>query len=216
MVVPIRFPSKPPEAVASFNWEDIAEGTGIIVFYAFATDSDSGLEYHLTNQPTIYSSKIESATTSGNTESLDLDFDLSQFNSPRIVEGTALISFTMTGTAGVGTTCETTATVYIRKWDGTTETNLVSDTSPLLVAVNNTVKELVTMPLTVPRTQFAKGDTLRLTFVLTTVKSAGGNSIQGAFGHDPRNRDGTIIIPSTDDPDTITSLILNMPFDIGT
>ena len=65
------------------------------------------------------------------------------------------------------------------------------------------------IPITVPLTHFKKGDILRLTIEGYAHRTdAGANSL--TIAHDSQNRDGTIIIPSTDD--TRTNLDFYCPF----
>ena len=207
-----------PDAIASFDFIEIASGTGIITFSGYVSEVAGGLEYHLTSDETQYSSLIETLSAQADDPSLDLDFDLPTFNLPITINGNATVSFTMGVFNSQSATIDTTlvTTVKIRKWDGSTETDIVSVDSPSMNHVgtqNSKKKELVVVPLTIPKTLFKKGETLRISMILTGTTAQEGQS-KILLGHDPRNRDGTHIVPSTDDPDTITKLIFKAPFDI--
>lgn len=213
MPVPKVYQKSTEGSVVSYNYTDIAEGTGIVIFYGYVTENGAGLDYHLGTDSTTYSSKLE--TESASVTALDFDFDLSSFNFSKIVKGTGLLSFTIGSQSGTGTTTNTTCVATLRKWDGTTETDIATATSPVVSAGASTkVLELVTMPITIPKTHFKKGDTLRLNMLVTPVKAVGTQSATAILGHDPRNRDGSLIVPSTDTPDTITKIIFKLPFDL--
>ena len=79
-VMPINFPLPSENAVASYNYTDMAEGTGVTVFYLVGATGDN----ILTTQ-TVYADDIENATaetelTSDYVKLMDTDYDLSPFN----------------------------------------------------------------------------------------------------------------------------------------
>jgi hypothetical protein len=216
MPFPQVYQRESERAIASYNYVDIASGTGFVIFYAHASEVAGGLDYHLNTESSIYSSLIETDAGFGAPpQTIDLDFDLSSFNLPQTLEGEALVNFTITAHGGTGTTASSSAVVTIRKWDGTTETDIATATTPSVSSgVASLVKELMTIPITVPRTLFKKGETLRLNITVTITRTGGSNEVKGTLGHDPRNRDGAVIIPSTDSPDTITQIAFHAPFKI--
>ncbi|KKK68692.1 hypothetical protein LCGC14_2941500 [marine sediment metagenome] len=214
MGVPQVYRKTPEKAIVTFDFTQLATNRAVILLSGFVSETSGGLNYHLTSDETVYSSLIET-TLVGTGPVTNLDFDLPEFNAPITINGDAIVSFTARGGAESGTTSNTSAVVTIRKWDGSTETDLVAVTTPTIAATSSTsINELFTIPLTIPKTPFKKGETLRLTIVLTTTRTSGGNNVSQSLGHDPRNRDGTIIVPSTDDPDTITKLNFYAPFEI--
>ena len=207
----------PPSPVVTYSFTDIAEGTGVQIFYAFTSESSTGVDQHLTTQSDVYSAIVETRIVTGSVsvaeKVIDMDFDLSPFNLSQDIEGTGLILNTISAGTSSGQT-DTNFFIYkLRKWDGSTETEIASVQSPSVSTAGSVVNELVTIPFTIPRTHFSKGDVLRLTCEGWTASTSTDTTII-AFGHDPRNRDGTNISPSTDDPATITQLILHIPFRI--
>ena len=67
------------QAIASYNYRDIAEGTGIVDFNAYVGRDDSGLVYLMTGT-LPYSEVIETSTSDGGgTSSFDKTFILSGF-----------------------------------------------------------------------------------------------------------------------------------------
>ena len=199
-----------PSAIASYNFTDIVEGTGIVKFMAYSNKDSAGTNYNLTQQTTFYSSDIELSENNSTTSAiLDKDFDLPAFNSPTTIRGTANVNVCFECDADIQS-----GTGYliakIRKWDGTTETEIASTQSESVTegyAIFN-------LNITVPKTHFKKGEILRLTIYCNGTKTAGVNNFHVAFGCDPQNRDGTYIIPSTDDPVSTTKLEFYCPFDI--
>ena len=212
MVLPKPFQHQ-PEAIISFDFVDIAEGTGIVLFSGFSGEISSGLGYHLTADEAVYSSTKETSGSDATAPAVDLDFDLSPFNRNRTIRGKALVSFTLVCAPGVNNMTGL-ATVFIRKWDGSTETEIASVITPTITANATTVKELMTVPIIIPKTDFKRGETLRLSIVAVGTRTGGATDVSIIYGHDPRNRDGGTIIPSTDDPDTITKLNFYAPFEI--
>ena len=212
--MPINFPLPSESAVASYNYTDMAEGTGVTMFYLAATNGDNILT---PNQ--IYSDVIEYSTGEHNlttdfVKNMDVDYDLSAFNSPRTVKGTAYINFTghqwKSGTAVV----TSKFTIKVRKWDGVTETEIGNATTAELST--STAGQYILTALAIPLTQthFGIGDVLRVTIEGYDKEAAPDSTNILIVGQDPMNRDGTYIIPSTDDPVSITQTKIWIPFKI--
>ena len=216
-VMPINFPLPSESAVASYNYTDMAEGTGVTMFYLAATHGDNILT---PNQ--IYSEVIEHSTgahilTTDFVKNMDVDYDLSAFNSPRTVKGTAYINFT--GHIWKSGTAVVTAkfTIKVRKWDGTTETEIGSATTAEISSPGSAADYILTalaIPLT--QTHFGIGDVLRVTIEGYDKEAAHFSDTTNVLivGQDPMNRDGTYIIPSTDNPVSITQTKIWIPFKI--
>lgn len=210
--MPINFPLPSESAVASYNYTDMAEGTGVTMFYLAATNGDNILT---PNQ--IYSDVIEYSTGAHNlttdfVKNMDVDYDLSAFNSPRTVKGTAYINFTghiwKSGTAVV----TSKFTIKVRKWDGTTETEIGNATTAEITDAAGYKLTALAIPLT--QTHFGIGDVLRVTIEGYDKEAAPDSTNILIVGQDPMNRDGTYIIPSTDDPVSITQSKIWIPFKI--
>lgn len=207
------FPEQAETAIASYNYTDIVEGTGIIKFTAYSSETDAGMDYHLGTDETVYSKDPEAWASGADTATIDHDYDLSPFNLPRTIKGTAMVNFTLKARAGTGQTTDAKADVYIRKWDGTTETDIVTDTSQTIRLVNGVSgAETINMPLTVPTTHFKAGEQLRLSIVANNLKVTNSATLDVWIGQDPANGDGTYIKPSLDDPRTTTRTTFFCPF----
>lgn len=214
MTIPPVFRKSSEAAIASYSFTDIAEGTGIVKYYGFVEEDSGGVDYYLSTQA-VFSRDIDITATGGASASIDADFDLPPFNLPRTVKGTALVTFTFSLVTGVGTGGTATATAKIRKWDGSSETDLVTGTSQTItLGGEESQKDLSVMSLVVPETLFKTGEILRLTMGVTWTRTAGANNGTVYLGTDPQNRDGTNIAPSTDSPATTTKLEFYCPFKV--
>ncbi len=194
--------------IASFSFTDIADGTGVQIFYGFHTKVETTDSYHLTGK-VIPSNDIQLSVGVSNaslTKVFDLDFDLSAFNLPKDIEGTAYASVPIRQGAGSGTT-----SFYIiaklRKWDGSSETEIASAQSETLTSLD--IEKNVLVPLTVPLTHFKAGETLRLTIEGWQVGEPSVGAVGIAF--DPTGRT-TNEFPGTDDPIETTILQVLIPF----
>jgi len=213
--LPINFQVPNEGAIVSYNYTDFAEGTGITTFYGFVSTTDAGNDEHLTTDSSMFSTVIESVTSSGAGNAVhDADFDLNVFNMPQTLNGTAYVTFTFGGGSSSSNNNNVYANVTIRHWDGSTETDLVTDQSETIVVNNNNREKLVTMPLVIPKTNFKKGETLRLNITVTCERAPHAGTRYARLGTDPRNRDGTYITPSTDNTQT-TQIKFNCPFDLN-
>ena len=81
---------KSPEFVASFSFEDIASGLGVITFFGIASQDDSAVDYHLVTNKEVFSQPVGTRRTSQGTTTID--FDSSTLNLQRTAKGTAFFS----------------------------------------------------------------------------------------------------------------------------
>src|SRR3990167_8451889 len=82
-------------AIASYNFNDIADSTGMILFYGGEISDDSANTYSL-SPSTFYSTNITKSTTSTvttDTIQFDVDYDV-EVNLPRIINGKVLVNVT--------------------------------------------------------------------------------------------------------------------------
>ena len=195
-VVPIQFPVPTEAVIASFNYTDIAEGTGKIIYFGHSSEDSSAVDYHLNTTKVFSSQETTKRTTAGTTT---LDFDLPPLNLPLTAKGTCFFSTGISSASGATTKLQ----VQVKKFDGSTETNISSEiTTP--TAGGNT-KEIVVILIPLTQTLIKIGEILRLTVKLVSTGSA------NAFvGHDPTNR-------GTDIPDPVTETMeFHMSFRIDT
>jgi len=124
MGVPIQYRKSGEEAIASYSFTDIITGLGYVDFY-MSTTNDSGSNVYMlnTNQNPTNSEYTSKEIPDGTSDSLDIDFDSSGFNYPRVIGGDAIILIPWTIQYS-GDVDVSSATCNIYKWDGTTETLL--------------------------------------------------------------------------------------------
>lgn len=208
--------------VASYNYFDAEDGTGVVVYYGFTHKEVSTLSYGLSKQ-SVYSSQIVTTDTrSGSTpdwsKELDNDFDV-KFNEAKTLKGKVKITCSLGGYQGAGTgTGEMYIIAKIRKWDGSTETELFNGTSETVQTVKGATlynsKTInwevdVTTPTLIPA-----GETLRLTFEVWA-RTTGDAAIGFGYGHDPKDRNDPTQTPATaqviQDADT-TIMEVHIPF----
>lgn len=207
--IPQLIPQQAEQAIASFSSSDLASGTQFVIYQGY-TSNESGTENHHLSENEVFSNIVETIVfgQSGTGVKLDLDFDSSPFNLPRTLKGTAFVSVTavilpQTGNATVK------VTAIIRTWDGSDEVDLVTADTKSFSSQAEDYKTFG-IALVVPQTLIKKGTLLRLTirFEIT----ADGNSNTMAIGHDPKDRDGVGIVPSTDSKVSTTKLEFHAPF----
>ena len=176
-------------AIASYDYTDIAEGTGVVIFYGFTAKDDTTETFLLSTQASIYSNGVISsaATTTSGTYVLEVekDFDI-EFNRPQRIKGKGYATITSTYTHNTGNG-SMYVHVKLRKWDGTTETEIADGQTAVVNFSAATVYQTNTVPLTIATQEhFKKGDILRIT-VEVYAKQADGSGTVG-FLHDPVNR----------------------------
>ncbi len=218
MPLPNIYTREDERVLATFDFFDVADGTGFVKYWLSASSSPA-TDYHLGTEQ-VYSTVIDTkgTSTTSSTKIIDLDFDLTSFNLPRTIRGTALVQSTLKVSSAAGTTINTVfMQTRIRKWDGTNETEIAVARSQNVVQINGTIgHEMILFPITIPKTHFRKGETLRVTVELWGIKGVADGASFSWFGHDPQNRDSKQLglDPSTDDPVSINKTHIFIPYDI--
>lgn len=140
--LPVNFPIPAESAIASYNWTDIANGTGYATFYGSLFSASNILTPTLYNVPNMGLAAGTYAT-----------FDATPFNSPRTAKGYAYINAYRLGGAG-----NTTFTAKVSKISGAVTTDISSEVSSS--ATGNDAWFLIRLLLT--ETVFKRGDILRV------------------------------------------------------
>lgn len=205
---------KGSNASANYDWTDIASGIGYETFYAAITADSNILSPNIfySDYVSTKSSVINLATYM---KVIDADFDV-QFIIPRTIKGRTIINVPMAvvGTAATQYTAKITAKV--RKWDGTTETEIAENDSHEFteVAAAESKKTMLAIDVNIPITHFKSGEYLRLT-IEAWGKSASTADGYIYIGHDPKSRATQAEYAVTFDWGTDpSSLIFNVPFRI--
>ena len=178
------------QAIASYNYLDIEEGVGYVVYYLGKATAGN-----LMRNVAFFSEEIMSSKVGSNelVKQWDYDFD-NTFNTAKSIKGTGLFTIPYALEESGSPGAYTVALYYIikvRKWDGTSETeiaNATSNTKSLTGGVGgvNMEEGYAAVEVTIPETHFAAGETLRIT--IEGWYSSGGNSMSAYMGHDPKNR----------------------------
>ncbi|KKL04128.1 hypothetical protein LCGC14_2619180, partial [marine sediment metagenome] len=125
------------------------------------------------------------AVLSGNVA--ELDFDLTAFNKPRTVKGTAICSFSIYATTNVAQ-CK----LQLRKWDGSSETEIANSYGITYVkrtgGVNTYGYAVDAIEVVVPPTIFKEGETLRVTLEQWGTSQNVPVTANWFIGHDPQSR----------------------------
>ncbi len=215
-----KFRKERRNIIASYDRIDVADGTGIVKFLG-ANTSDSGTVTYLLTRGVINSNDVITQGTAAGTGAetiLDLDFDV-KFNRPVNIKGKFKVMASWIGghTTTPGKDGTSQIQVKVRHWDGSTETDLVSNTisDNLVVATSVTAVRsvLIEMDLTTVR-HFKAGETLRVTILLK--QTAGGSSFhQVALCHDPSDRVPTEYTSALDANPQTTQFIVEVPFKLS-
>ena len=206
--LPINIVPPTPAATASYDYVDLAEGAGFVTYYCYKQAVSGSTTYGLTRDSNLYS--VQRETSGGAT--LDIDYDLAPFNLPQTIKGTAVFngSQVLDGNQVSGP-IGSFFNIFIRKWDGTTETEIASAVGPQLnVTGQNVDYQVLAIPITISSpVTFPIGSQLRVT--VQHFLSGGLSSILYQ-GHDPKNRDGVFITAANN---LFTAQNIKIPFRIN-
>ncbi len=187
----------PPQAVASYDYNDLVSGFGYQTFYLAISKDSTASTYKLVTQE-VYSANGQTDLD----EDDEVNFDSSTFNSTRVIKGT----FYMTGSLySIGTNGPGQFTARLLRVDADDAEHeifsiITSPQSPKSTRVYYLLEASCTT------TTIKKGEKLRL----EVIGIAGGNKTH--IGTSPRDQDAENLKPSTTDCTTITRLFI--PFKI--
>lgn len=206
--------NNPGNAIASYSYEEIASGLGYISFYAYNSTDSTSTKYGLITETSIKSYvKVSSGTVamSGDTNQklLDIDWDITM-DDPRTLNGRCFIQIPFYAYVSSGNYTQYLI-VKLRKYSGTTETDLGTVQSTNFNNVNNltTATPPKMFVLDITNTPFKRGDILRLTLESYYNPGGGSGSLTQYVGNDPNARaDATVTGLET------TQLKLDVPFRI--
>jgi hypothetical protein len=187
--------------IASYNWTDVADGSGYVDFYGFGLTETTNKYYALSSKVIVPGSIYYAvAATSGNhgtdTRSFGgstqtMNFPASPFNTPRILKGKVIVEAgarRSKNTANVGSV-GIKAVITIEKISGAVTTTIVSGETEHfdLTTANSTQYRQWTLVLDAPQTSFKIGDQLNVKVAFTTNSGVGSDGV-GYFFHDPTGK----------------------------
>ena len=196
--------------VSNYNYLNTATGSAYLKLYA-GDYSDANQLFDIP----IYS--CNGYTEVGTETALDIDFDL-KITKQIIIKGNALVSFAVshyniTGTQ-VNPSQTITYTAKIRKWDGSTETEIASETIDIggeAIDASENKKYRKTKNVTIPKTKYSKDDSQKVSLI-----SEATNANQKIYlAHDPKNRTTGITHGGTQNW-TNTELLCLIPIQVVT
>jgi hypothetical protein len=198
--LPVNFQIPAEGAVASYNWTDVASGSGYVTYYLGGI-----LTTYFMSETRFYSGHASggsytSFTLNAASPIMDKDFDI-LINRPITIKGLAIINvpFLKNNVGG-----DQNLKVYIRKWTGVVETDIVSATGSS--ANDVTTAQVLGCLLTVPTTTFKKGEYLRITIQIEQTSAV---AYSGWVAHDPME---VAIAGDTSPFDTVTrQLVAQIP-----
>jgi len=208
-------------AIASYDYTDVQEGTGVNIYYGFSEKDTSGETYALSDQAFFSYTIDENAYIITNGDRFydgikkEYNFDLTAFNMPKRVRGTARVqnAFDLTGRDAEDSQTYIIYRIYHVDADGT-ETELGAATTETLTAAS-AVDTIVPVNIEIPLTSksFKKGEILRGTMEIYASGTGTGTVGDTFVCFDPQNRDGDKFTPSTDNT-IISRLEFHIPFDL--
>ena len=156
------------EPLVNFDEVDTRSGTGFVEYFLGIGEANSTSGGLLVDNA-FYSEEVNTVVVSAPgtafVQLIDKDFDI-LFNKPQTLRGTAVVNIPV----GIQ---EQDADVYreyiharIRKWDGTTETPIADASGAIMTSTGGAAAytyKVHAINITVPQTNFKKGETLRLT-----------------------------------------------------
>ena len=194
-----KFTTQSP-ILASYSASDLITGISYEVFYGYTHKETTTLAYGIDKETLIAEEFTTTGTQSSDTftKTMDLDFDSAELNVARTIGGTMKINF-MTG-AGSTATSNTANQTYVifklRKWDGSTETEIANVQSSTVSqgASNRMDYDVRNVEMTVPQTHYQAGEQIRITCEVWARRSA-ANSGTIYFAHDPQDKVDTTSFP---------------------
>lgn len=223
-------------ANVNYNYTDISDGFGLETYYLFARIEASGTgtettTYHI-SKDVVASEVIELVPTWGavsacgdaltaETQATKVSFTSPAMAGPKVINGTMIADFCYacleTGGAPNGIRFYPLIEFY-HVTSGGTETQLGStwygrkaESIGNVAAINRGVAYI-----NLGRKQFQRGEFFRIKLGGAACGLNGVTSVDSSsIGIDPTNRDGTtLIVPSTDDPQSTTIFKVRIPFEV--
>lgn len=204
--LPITYRKSSENALATYSFEDIVGGVGILQLYGAMVSTSGGDDYILTTNSGLLSNDIftnDNASATG--ETIDITFTIT-FQKTVTLGGETLFNIPVRIKSSAVTAGVMNVDVIVKKNTST----LVSVTTENLTsgsAAENITKVFCTNA-TIPKTTFKAGDELNIQYEVNLTLSSG--TCDTSIAHDPAGRDGTIFTAD----DVNTRLVTLIPVDI--
>jgi len=207
------FPQIPNNAIASYDYVDVADGTGLQEFYLMKDDASTPL---LQGQPTRtfnreqQFSAVYTSVTASVSGSAPVTFSLSAFNLPRTIKGTALVEGSYEMTNSVAVNGATAIVVALTK----NSEEFASGSTQEKSTNNSTTSGSLVLPIIISNpTHFARDDVLGVKYYVLgrTEVGTGVAGVMTTIGTSPLDEDGSVLTPSTN-PGETTITKVSIPF----
>ena len=208
--MPIKetYPIGSGNAIASYDFTDIAEGTGINVYNVSKSEIEgSGVVGEGTLNKTAFDMSANPPNIEYTASTLDsgaVTFELSPFNLPQVIKGTFHANFTI-GALRTGGSYTWQVQIDILK---NSDIIATEKTKERVITANAVTTHIV--PITIPLTKYKKDDIFKVRF--TRIESVGTGTI--FLHHDNLNRDNSVIVPNVTAVDNPTRARVFVPFRI--
>ena len=187
--------------IASYNYSDINEGTGVVVYYGFNSNTGGSDAYSMSTNA-LYSNDVYTQVTCDNAGAFekegDLDFDI-EFNKPQRIKGKFRAVFTMAaGDTGANKRTQAYIIIKVRKYSGSTETEIASGQGETVDGTTSTERVYATQNIEIDISSiqhFKKGDILRVTAEIWG-KSTDSDG-RALLAHDPKDRTSSLLATGT-------------------
>jgi hypothetical protein len=207
-LLPVNFPIQQSSAIASYSYTDVAEGTGVVVYYLAAGHDGTNPVYFLTTNSSLgsmpqFSYKVLSGTI------IDQKFDVT-FNMPKRIKGNIYADISTARRAGNNGYITVEVTVY--HYDGSTETSLgtATTTTPSNSTANSLPRDCyVCLKIPIVLTKFKKGHILRVKLVATASNDSAA-SFGNVIGHNPSGGNGGDSLITTTQSAIYVPFVLNL------
>ena len=215
MEVKQTFPAIPNNAIASYDYVDVANGTGITDFYLMREDSSRGLQATQTRTTAKEEEMSAVYVYNGNVFHLSgsqpVTFSLAPFNLPRTIKGQALVqgSFELSGGNAQGLI----KLVFALTKNGTefASGSMAQQSADPSAFVSGSI--VLPITITTP-THLTRGDVLGVKYYVlgkSTAVTGETAGVKTTIGTSPLDENGSVLTPSTN-PGETTITKISIPF----
>ena len=182
MAIQKKYLKSAGDIIPTYDYYDFAEGTGTKIFYGCAVENSGAYTYCLKAEKIASAKSVVNLVDHG---SVTTNFDLSAFNYPKYVKGTAYLSFCMGGANNILMHMNS----QIFKVDAEGAETPISENfwAGTFTATAALPSKMTAIKFPLTPTGFKKGDALRLKMIFTQENATNGSE----YGCDPENREST-------------------------
>lgn len=178
--------------IASYDWTELAGGSGYDTFYAISCASGSASSTNFLINSLVPSNAENIATDYSTTFSTSVNFDI-ELNAPRTLKGDAILVipfFDIRNGSTRDATWNFTTSIY--HYDGSTETEIATPyTSGNLTPGSSDWYQVYVINLPLTQTHFKIGDSIRLKITYAVTSTAGSGVARIGFLIDPTDENAS-------------------------